>query len=129
MKGCRKQYGHVKVKLGEVFAVCGDKGLCPECSFQNPKPKKVSWQQQTYDRSREQAMKQYGNSWPYTCDSEDKCIEKGELKGPLYTEILLDEVREIIKEKAVSIANVSLVHAGDLLEAIDLLEERYNKKI
>jgi len=41
---------------------------------------------------------------------------------------LLDELRKIIIEKAVSIVGVIVVSAPDLLEAIDLLEEKYNSK-
>jgi len=41
---------------------------------------------------------------------------------------LLDEVRKIIKDRAVSIVGVPVAYVPDLLEAIDLLEKRYNKK-
>ena len=42
---------------------------------------------------------------------------------------LLDEVRKIIKERAVSIVGVPLAHVGDLLEAIDRLEKQHDKDL
>jgi len=39
---------------------------------------------------------------------------------------IFEEIRKIIKDRAVSIVGVPLVHVPDLLEAIDSLEKKHN---